>query len=269
MPPVTRLLADQVAYHARTLLRTPRAVVGGMLLPILLLLLRGSAPYVTHIEQVQLVAGLIAFGALSTAYITHTASLVAARQDGVLKRWRATPLPRWCYFVGRITAISLLTTIGGALTALVGGAQAHIDLSLGTLSALGLILILGSATWASLGTAASALIPTTEAAWPLLGLTYLPLVILSGSFGIVGGQPAWLATIIGELPVRPIIDSISRALATGGGMSSISPHDLAVLAAWTATGMLLSVRCFRWTPRPLGHRRGPARTYEERASSTT
>ena len=254
LPPLPRMLADQLAYHARVLLRTPRAVVGGMLLPIILLLLRNGTAHVTHVEQVRLVAGLVAFGALSTAYITHTASLVAARQDGVLKRWRATPLPPWCYFAGRIAAVALLAAIGGTLTALVGNVHDHLHLTVGTTGVLALILIFGAATWASIGTAASALIPTTEAAWPLLGLTYLPLVILSGSFGSVSGQPGWLATIIHYLPVRPIIDSTSRVLQSGAGVSSIALHDLAVLAAWAAAGMLLSLRHFRWTPRTPGHR---------------
>lgn len=254
-PTLPRLLADQLAYHTRVLLRTPRAVIGGMLLPILLLLLRSGTAHATHLEQVKLVAGLVAFGALSTAYITHTASLVTARQDGVLKRWRATPLPAWCYFAGRIAAAALLAAIGGALTALVGSAHDHIRLSLGRIADLSLILTLGAATWASIGTAASALIPTTEAAWPLLGVTYLPLVILSGSLGTVNGQPGWLATCIDYLPVHPIIDSTWRALQTGGGISATSVRDLAVLSAWAVAGMVLSLRYFRWAPRTAGRRR--------------
>jgi hypothetical protein len=34
---------------------------------------------------------------MSVAYLTHAASLVVAREDGVLRRWRATPLPFWGY----------------------------------------------------------------------------------------------------------------------------------------------------------------------------
>jgi ABC-2 type transport system permease protein len=255
LPTLPRLLVDQLAYHTRLLLRTPRAVVGGMLLPILMLLLRGGTSHATHLEQVKLVAGLVAFGALSTAYITHTASLVAARQAGVLKRWRVTPLPAWCYFAGRIAAVALLTVIGGALTTLVATAHDHIPLSLGTIADLSLILTLGAATWASIGTAASALIPTTEAAWPLLGATYLPLAILSGSLGVVSGQPRWLAIGIDYLPVRPIIESTHHALQAGGGISTTSPRDLAVLAAWAIAGMALSVRYFRWAPGTAGRRR--------------
>ena len=144
---------------------------------------------------------------------------------------------------------------GGTLTALVGSAHDHLRLSLGTIADLSLILTLGAATWASIGTAVCALIPTTEAAWPLLGVTYLPLVILSGSFGNVSGQPGWLATGIDYLPVRPIIDSTWRALQAGGGISATSVRDLAVLAAWAVAGMVLSLRFFRWAPRTAGRRR--------------
>jgi len=167
LPTLPGLLVDQLAYHTRVLLRTPRAVVGGMLLPILLLLTRSGSAHATHLEQVKLLAGLVAFGALSTAYITHTASLVAARQDGVLKRWRVAPLPAWCYFAGRMAAVALLAVVSGELTALVGSAHDHIRLSLVAIANLSLILVLGAATWASIGTALCALIPTTEAAWPL------------------------------------------------------------------------------------------------------
>ena len=50
------------------------------------------------------VAGYSVFGLTMTAFNTHGVRLVAARESGILKRWRATPLPRWCYFLGRIVA---------------------------------------------------------------------------------------------------------------------------------------------------------------------
>lgn len=254
LPPVPRLLTGQLAYHTRVLLRTPRAVIGGMLLPILLLLLRNDSAHATDVQQAHLVAGLATFGVLSTAYITHTSSLVAARQAGVVKRWRATPLPAWCYFAARIVATTLLATIGGALTALVGIAAYHLHCDIGAIPYLVVALIVGAAAWASIGTAASALIPTVEAAWPLLGATYLPIVILSGSFGTVSSEPRWLTTIMDYLPVQPIITSATRALLPATSTPVISTRDLGVLAAWAATGLLVSQRWFCWAPRTAGGR---------------
>lgn len=255
LPALPGLLVGQLGYHTRVLLRTPRAVVGGVLLPVLLLVLRGGSAHPTATEAAHLVAGLTAFGALSTAYITHTSNLVAARQAGILKRWRATPLPDSCYFAGRIAATTLLAGIGGILTTLAGAVDYHLPVHPGTILGLAVVLVMGAGTWASIGTAASAWIPTVEAAWPLLGLTYLPILILSGGFGSVVGEPAWLAMIVDHLPVRPIIDGASNSLLHGSGGLPISAHGAAVLAAWAAAGMLLSGRWFQWAPLQPGRRR--------------
>jgi len=259
LPPVLSQLTGQLSYHVRVLLRTPRAVVGGVLLPILLLFLRNDTGHATPLQQGQLVAGLAVFGAISTAYVTHTSSLVAARQAGVLKRWRATPLPPACYFGARIAATTVLATAGGVLTAGAGAAEYHIHTAPATYVSLLLVLLLGAAAWAAIGTAVSALIPTVEAAWPVLGVTYLPIVVLSGGFGTVGAVPGWLATIIGYLPVAPIVHSVGLALSSANGGPAVSAGDLAVLAAWAAAGVVVAHGWFRWAPRSPGRRRAGAR----------
>lgn len=256
LPHPRTLLVTQVAYHAKVLLRTPRAVIGGTLLPVILLVVRGRAAHVSHAEQSALVAGVATFGVLSTAYVTHASSLVAARQAGILKRWRATPLPPWCFFAGRVIATTFLAVAGGVLTAVVGSSDYHLTLTATGLAELAGVLLLGAATWASVGTAVSALIPTVEAAWPLLGLTYLPVVILSGSFGGVHGEPGWLTTMISYLPVQPVIHDASRVLYVSGGGSPMTVRDLAVLAGWALGALLLSHRHFRWDPRTAGRRHG-------------
>ena len=71
------------------------------------------------------VAGLVVLGAMSVAYLTYAVSLVVAREDGMLRRWRATPLLSWGYFAGRIVAAGCLlvtATIGGVALAAAGTA---------------------------------------------------------------------------------------------------------------------------------------------------
>jgi ABC-2 type transport system permease protein len=97
--------------------------------------------------------------------------------------------------------------------------------------------------------------PSVEAASPLLGLTYLPVVILSGSFGSVGGDAGWVTTAMTYLPVAPIIHGAAHALGADPGVTVLSVRELAVLAAWAAAGLLVSHRWFRWSPRQPGRRR--------------
>jgi ABC-type Na+ efflux pump permease subunit len=61
----------------------------------------------------------------------------------VLKRWRATPLPRWGYLAGRLCATVLLALASGAVTVLVGVVAYHARLGAG--AAEGLVVTLGVA----------------------------------------------------------------------------------------------------------------------------
>lgn len=232
LPGLPRLLAGHLSYQARVLLRTPRAVVGGLVLPLLFLALKEGGSR----NEPRLVAGLAMFGVLSTAYMTHTSALVAARQAGVLKRWRTTPLPRWCFFAGRVGATVLIASLAGAVTVLAGAIFRDVHLRAASLLAVALALLIGATTWASVGTAASVLIPSVEAAWPLLAVTYLPVVVLSGGFGSVSGEPAWLHQLVRYLPAQPMLDSSWRALR---GHVPFTSHDLAVELVWAAAGCSL------------------------------
>jgi ABC-2 type transport system permease protein len=246
LPGAGLVLARQVRYQLLLTTRSPRALWAGVLLPVLLLLL--SSTQHAHVA-VSTLAGRAVLGVTLTAYLTHANGLIAAREAGVLKRWRATPLPRWCYFAGRTCATVLMALASGAVTVLVGVLLYHTELSAGAALSLLPALGLGALAWAGVGTAATAFIPTTEAAQPLLSLSYFPVMLLSGALGALSGAPGWLTTLLRYLPGEPAIDAAIRALHTSGGTLSLPGHDLAVLAAWAIAALLASLRLFRWEPR--------------------
>jgi ABC-2 type transport system permease protein len=251
------VLAGQVGYQVRLLVRNPRALILSLLMPGLLLALRIGR--VSHSGQQAVlaaaVAGLSVFGLIATAYVTHAIGLVAAREDGVLRRWRATPLPRWGYFAGRITATVLLALGSGVVIVAVGVAMAGLHLSAGAALSMLLIFLAGALAWAAVGTAITALIPTAQGANPALIITYIPVILFSGGFGsLSSSEPHWLSTLMSYLPAQPVIDAATTALKhSGGGLAPISARDLAVLAGWAAAGVLASVGFFRWDPTRPSH----------------
>jgi ABC-2 type transport system permease protein len=251
LPNSGRLLVAQVGYQLRLLLRTPRALGAGVAVPALLLVL--SNPGHGGVPAAHL-AGLAVLGVTVTAWVTHGIGLVAAREAGVLKRWRAAPLPPWCYFAGRITATVLVATLAAAVTVAIGVARygTHLDAAtaVGLLAAVGL----GALAWAAPATALTGLIPSVESASPILTLTYLPVVLLSGVFGSLDTQPHWLATLAGWLPARPMIDAATRALQGPAGLPALPGHDLLVLAGWAVAGLVASLLLFRWEPTRPAHR---------------
>jgi ABC-2 type transport system permease protein len=251
LPSIGRLLLAQVRYQLRLLLRSPRALGAGVAIPALLLL---SAPGHAGVPAAHL-AGLAVLGVTTTAWVTHGIGLVAAREAGVLKRWRATPLPPWCYFVGRITATVLVAILAAVVTVLIGVERfgTHLDTgaAVGVLVSVGL----GALAWAGTATAITGVIPNMESASPILTLTYLPVILVSGTFGSLASQPHWLTTLASYLPAQPMIDAATRALQHTSGPPVVPGQDLVVLAGWTIAGVVASLVLFRWEPSRPAQRR--------------
>lgn len=257
MPNIGRMLASQITYQAR-LLAGGRAIIIGIGLPVLLLIASHGSHTATNAAGVAEVAGYATFGLTLTAWNTYGVRLVAARESGVLKRWRATPLPRWCYFLSRILATVVVAAIAGAATVAASVLLFHTQISVsGALGAL-VVLILGASAWAATATALTALIPTIEAAAPTCILTYFPIIIISGVFGSIN-EPSWLATIASYLPAQPLIHALTTVLGNTTGQTWPPARDLVVLAAWAIAGLAVAITTFRWEPhRPTQKR--PART---------
>jgi ABC-2 type transport system permease protein len=254
LPSVATLLLAQIRYQAK-LLAGGRAVVIGVGLPVILLI--ASSTRQAHPSAAD-IAGYACFGLTLTAWNTYGVRLVAAREAGVLKRWRATPLPRWCYFLGRIAACVIVAALAGAATVLAAMLLYHTHLSpsawLGALAAF----VLGGAAWAAAATALSAAIPTTEAAAPTLMLIYFPAIIISGVLGSIS-EPRWLHTLASYLPAQPLIGAVTSALSHPPGTPLLPVRDIAVLAVWAAAGLATAVAVFRWEPHRPAHRRPPRR----------
>ncbi|HEX6523037.1 MAG TPA: ABC transporter permease [Streptosporangiaceae bacterium] len=124
LPGFERILPAQFRYQMTLLIRTPRALIFGVLMPALLLALEVGRRHPGTAALASAVGGLVVFGALSIAYLSYGAGLVIAREDGVLRRWRATPLPAWAYFAGRMTAAVVLADVAGLVVLGVGASMA-------------------------------------------------------------------------------------------------------------------------------------------------
>jgi ABC-2 type transport system permease protein len=269
LPGTGQLIAAQVRYQLLLLLRSPRAMMVSLVVPLLLLVLSSSRHgHLDRHTEDALVAGLGSFGLIVTAYISNAITLVTSRQDGVLRRWRATPLPAWCFFTGKIAATAVTGLASVAVAVAAGAVLYGAKLTVAAGLSLLITFMLGVLAWAAIGIAVTPLVPTAQSAGPVLMITYLPVILFSGALGSLSGEPGWLAALARYLPAEPVIDAATRALQhSGSGLVLVSGRELAVLAAWAVVGVVASVLFFRWDPvRPRhtgsasqsGYRRLPA-----------
>jgi ABC-2 type transport system permease protein len=260
LPGPGSILASQLRYQLTLLARNPRAIAAGLVLPgALLALERGSAQHITMAQAAPKIAGLVALSAVAIAFFTHANGLVVAREEGVLRRWHASPLPSWAYFAGRMLATMAVTAAAGLILVLVAVAMTGVHLTAHAVVGLLVVDMLAALALAAAGTAITTIIPSAQSAQPVLMLTYIPLIVLGGAFGAITSLPHWVNTAMTYLPAQPAIDAASRALQHGTIMSG---HDLAVLAGWVVGGLLVSFRFFAWDP----HRPGHARPAEARTT---
>lgn len=264
LPGIPALIAGQIRYQLRLLLATPGALIIGIGLPVILLV----AAQARHSGQAELVslAGFTIFGLTMTAFNTHGIRLIAARESGILRRWRASPMPPSCYFISQILTASLFATFTGAATFVLGMLYYRTHVT-GAGAALGIIaLLLGALAWSSLATALTGIVPRVEVAQPTFILIYFPIVIISGALGGISHLPGWLSTIAAYLPAEPLVDSLRHALQTGVAGPALPARDIAVMLAWAAGGLLLASLLFRWDPhRPVQRRPVQRRPAQRRA----
>jgi ABC-2 type transport system permease protein len=169
-----------------------------------------------------------------------------ARDRGVLKRVRGTPLSPVLYLAGRAVAAVLITILTGALVLGVGVAWLGLDVAWSGIPLAVVVLVLGTVSLAACGyLLASALRSSRTVTAVGLGIA-LPLSFFSDVFA-VNQTPSWIDTVGAFLPLKHLTNSVAAALDPAG--STVSWLSLVVMTAWLVGAGYLATRTFHWRPR--------------------
>ena len=126
--------------------------------------------------------GISALGVIASSFVNLVISITAQRENGVLKRRRATPVPAWVLIAGRsLTAVSISLVVLAVLLA-IGRFGYGVKLPTSTLPGIALTAVVGSITFCVLGYALSTAIKNEDAAQPMVQAIMLPLYFISGVF---------------------------------------------------------------------------------------
>jgi ABC-2 type transport system permease protein len=245
-----RLFVHELRTQQLSFWRSKEAALFIFLFPLLLFVLLGSV-YSGTIYGVPapqaLLAGLIGYGCANTAFAGLALQLVGRRELGILKRLRATPLRATTYIAAVLASTLIVFAIQTIALFLIG------RLAYGTpfpsaLGSLILAVVLGAAAFAALGDATASLIRSAEGSSAVVNFILLPMAFLTGSFGPTRHYPAFLRAIGDVLPLKYFIEIMNAVYLRGAGIWT-KPAAIGVLAAWGATGLVVSALKFRWEPR--------------------
>jgi ABC-2 type transport system permease protein len=193
---------------------------------------------------VWMTTGMPVFGVALLAYVALPELVASARDRGVLKRLRGTPLPAWAYLAGRLLSVAWIATLSVAIVLLVGWWRYGVAPVATGWPTLVLVLAVGTACFAALGLAVGSLAPNAEAVPAVTLATFMPLVFVSGIFPLGDALPETVAAIAGWLPIAPLVDAVREAFASG----ALLVRELAIVAGWAVLGVGVAAWRFRWEP---------------------
>ena len=267
-PSAAALLFRQIGYQNRLFIRTPIAAFFTLVFPLIFLILFGAlfegvdvAPGL-EVGPAQFYApGLAVFAAVSATYTNIGIGVTIYRDEGVLKRIRGTPLPRWVY-MGGVVGSGVVVAVAGALIMLTVGFLLYgVEMDIGNALPAVVTFVVGVASFSLLGLALAAVAPSGQSAPALANATLLPVAFVSNVFiSVRNNPPAWLDLVGDIFPLKAFADAFFSAFDPFEEASAYRPWLLLRIGVWGLAGALVAVRKFRWEPSTGAGREGGRRS---------
>jgi ABC-2 type transport system permease protein len=248
------LFGRWLAARLHAIRRTPRASFFTVVFPLILLGLlnsTGSGSKVDvpggEVDFAQYFTPSIGVYALAVScYVAPIFGLATAREAGILKRVRGTPLSPWIYVAAWLAATILVGLAAMTLMVIVSVPAFGFHIYPGLLPAAIVTALLGALSLCAIGFAVATFVRRADTAPAIASLTLFPILFLSGVFFPLNGAPEWVRTIADIFPLYHLVRAFTACFSPFTDGSGFALRDLAVIAAWGVVGLFVAVRRFRW-----------------------
>jgi ABC-2 type transport system permease protein len=262
-PSTLSMVKQQTRYQILTSVRSPVGMFFTLGLPLFMLVLFnalfGEGMVETDVGRWSVqqfyTGGLAAFTAVSATY-TNLVNVVPVRRDeGILKRWRSTPVPSSVYLAGWILSAVSIALLGVVLQLGLGVVAYDLTIDASKLPAMIVTFVVGVAAFAALGLAVAGLVPNADSAPAVANATILPLAFVSDVFiPLDNDPPKWLELAGDIFPLKPFANAFQNTLNPLVEAPAFSWRELTVVVAWGIGGALLARSNFTWEPSSRGGR---------------
>jgi ABC-2 type transport system permease protein len=246
------LVWHQLRFDQKVFWRNPPSVFFTVAFPVIFLVLLASifngriTNYRIQVDAYY-VPSILTLALVSATMINLAMNLTIAREAGILKRSRGTPLPAWVFMAGRVGNSIVVSVAMLVLVTAIGGIVYGVHVPFARAGEVLATVAVGAASFSALGIALSGFIPSEDAAAPIVNLIAFPLYFVSGVFIPDSEIPNGLLHVAGVFPMRPLFQCLFAAWNPGA--ASFDWAHLAVVALWGIAGLAIALRTFRWTPR--------------------
>lgn len=232
-------------------LRHPAVLFWNFAFPIGILLLNGAIFGARDAQPgttaAWLAAGIIVLNIMSGALLGDATQLATVREEGILQRVHASPLPAGVLVLAYTAVRMLLVLIQAALIVAVAALALGARFTPGGLLMAALLAVVGALAFVLLGQALAAVAPNPGIANAVGQVIYFPLMFISNLFMPIELMPGWAAALARWTPGFMLVDLMRPAMvdvpATQPGLI-----NLLGLALFGAAGLAIAARYFRWEP---------------------
>ncbi len=253
-PSIGSLVWQQFRYQNKVFWRTPIAAFFTIVFPLMLLVLFTAIFGNEEIEGLGITTaqyftpGLAVFAAVSATYTNLAIGTTIARDNGILKRVRGTPIPPWAYILGRVVSAIYLAFIAMVLMMTAGVVFYGVQIIARTLPAALLTFVVGVGCFAALGMLVAAISPSGDAAPAITNATLLPVAFISNIFFPIQDPPRWMEIAGNFFPLKAFAEAFRDAFDPTLTGAQFHWPQIGYLLLWGVVAGLLAARFFKWEP---------------------
>ena len=175
-----------------------------------------------------------------------SAMLVTFREQGILRRFHATPVSSADMLASSIFANYLLTLPTVCIELLFARLIFHVT-NLGNLLSLFVLVTVGTVAFASLGLVVASVTNTMQETQVLNQLLWLPLIFLSGATLPIAYLPKVAQGVAVFLPATYLVTGLQNAMYSSFPVWKLLTQILS-LFFWTVLTFFVAAQLFRWEP---------------------
>jgi ABC-type polysaccharide/polyol phosphate export permease len=192
-----------------------------------------------------LIPGLVGMNLMSGSMWGIGWVIVNMRVRKLLKRLLAAPMRRRHLLYAQALARLLLIPV--EVFAILLFARLAFDVRVtGSLLALGVLCVAGSASFAAIAILVASRAQNNETVSGLMNLVMMPMFVLSGVFFSATHFPHSMQPLINALPLTALNDSLRAVIVDGAGLSAVV-RPLIVMGVWGVVSFAAGLRLFRWS----------------------
>ena len=187
--------------------------------------------------------GYIALIVATTSLPALIISMAAARERGILRRLRATPLDPRTILTAQVLTLLIMTMVGIAILLIAAVLVFHLRFPGNALSVFAGFL-LGAFSFFALGFVLAGWSTSARSALMLANIVFYPMIFLSGATIPVEAFPKSIQPYMQIIPLYHVV-SLLRGLWFGDPWSA-HLREVVILVAILIVGVVVSRQTFRW-----------------------